>query len=128
MECVNTVQGIFFHFIDVFCSKNSKSEERIQNFLSSHVWKVIRKKTGLVIEEDIYTLISDVVCETWKTTICNSTLNMLGIYPPPYSVGQNTTNTVFLDELTEFLMDWMTSYRNVIICGDFNLHITDPSD
>ena len=25
-------------------------------------------------------------------------------------------------------MDWMTSYRNVIICGDFNLHINDPSD
>ena len=25
-------------------------------------------------------------------------------------------------------MDWMTSYRNVIICGDFNLHINNPPD
>ena len=25
-------------------------------------------------------------------------------------------------------MDWMTLYRNVIICGDFNLHINNPSD
>ena len=31
----------------------------------------------------------------WKTTIGNSTLNILGIYHPPYSAGQNTTNTVF---------------------------------
>ena len=64
----------------------------------------------------------------WKTTLGNSTLNILGIYHPPYSVGQNTTNTVFVDELTEFLKDWMTPYRNVIICGDFNLHINNPSD
>ena len=64
----------------------------------------------------------------WKTTIGNSTLNILGIYHPPYSTGQNTTNSVFLDKLTEFLMDWMTSYRNVIICGGFDLHINNPSD
>ena len=25
-------------------------------------------------------------------------------------------------------MDWMTYYRNDIICGDFNLHINNPSD
>ena len=36
----------------------------------------------------------------WKTTIGNITLNILGIYHPPYSAGQNTTNMVFLDELT----------------------------
>ena len=64
----------------------------------------------------------------WKTTVANITLNILGIYHPPYSVGQNTTNTVFLDDLTEFLMDWMTSHRNVIICGDFDLHINNTSD
>ena len=64
----------------------------------------------------------------WKTTLGNSTLNILGIYHPAYSARQNTTNMVFLDELTKFLMDWMTSYRNVIICGDFNLHINNPYD
>ena len=34
----------------------------------------------------------------WMTTIGNSTLNILGIYYPPYSVGQNITNVMFLDE------------------------------
>ena len=35
---------------------------------------------------------------------------------------------VFLDELTELLTDWLISYMNVIIYGDFNLHINNPSD
>ena len=37
----------------------------------------------------------------WKKIIGNNTLNILAIYHPPYSVGQNTTNTGFLDDLTE---------------------------
>ena len=64
----------------------------------------------------------------WMTTINTSTLNILGIYHPPYSTGQKITNAMFLDDLTEFLRDWMAYYRNIIICGDFNIHIDNPSD
>ena len=35
---------------------------------------------------------------------------------------------MFLDDLTEFLTNWMASYRNLLICGDFNMHIDNPSD
>ena len=62
------------------------------------------------------------------TRIGNNTLNILGIYHPPYSVGQNITNVMFLDDLTEFLTDLMASYRNILICGDFNMHIDNTSD
>ena len=65
----------------------------------------------------------------WMTTIGTSTLNILGIYHPPYSVGQKIiTNAMFFDDLTQYLTDWMVSYRNIIICGDFNIHIDNPSD
>ena len=64
----------------------------------------------------------------WMTTIGTGTLNILGIYHPPYSTGEKITNAVFLDDLMEFLRDWMASYRNIIMCGDFNLHINNPSD
>ena len=64
----------------------------------------------------------------WMTTIGNSTLDILGIYHPPYSVGQNITNAMFLDNLTEFRTNWMTSYRNVLICEDFNMHTDNPLD
>ena len=41
----------------------------------------------------------------WMTTIGTSTINILVIYHPPYSVGQKITNAMFLDDLTEFLTD-----------------------
>ena len=64
----------------------------------------------------------------WMTTIGTCTLNILGIYHPPYSTGQKVTNVMFSDDLTEFLTDWMVSYRIIIICSDFNIHIDNPSD
>ena len=67
----------------------------------------------------------------WMTTAGTSTINILGIYHPPYSMGQKITNTMFLDDLTEFLTDWMATYRNIIVCGDFNMHIDNidnPTD
>ena len=65
------------------------------------------------------------------TTVGTSTINMLGIYHPPYSMGQKITTTMFLDDLTEFLTDWMATYRNIIVCSDFNMHIDNidnPTD
>ena len=64
----------------------------------------------------------------WMTTIGTSSLNILGIYHPGYSVGQKITNAMFLDDLTEYLTDWMASYRNIITCGDLNIHIDNPCD
>ena len=43
-------------------------------------------------------------------------------------MGQKITNAIFLDDLIEYLTDWMASYRNIIICSDFNIHIDNPSD
>ena len=35
---------------------------------------------------------------------------------------------MFIDDLTDYLTDWMASHRNIIICGDFNIHIDDLPD
>ena len=64
----------------------------------------------------------------WMITIQNSTLNIFGIYHPPYSISQKITNYMFLDDLTDYLTEWMVSFRNIIICGEFNIHIDDPND
>ena len=30
---------------------------------------------------------------------------------------------MFMDDLTDYFTKWMASYRNIMICGDFNMHI-----
>ena len=64
----------------------------------------------------------------WRITTGNKTLNILGLYHPPYSVRQKITNSMFIDDLTDYFTDWMVCYRNIIICGDFNIHINDLTD
>ena len=65
------------------------------------------------------------------TTVGTSTINILGIYHPPYSMGHKITNAMFLDDMTEFLTDWMANYRKIIVCSGFNMHIDNidnPTD
>ena len=35
---------------------------------------------------------------------------------------------MFIDDLTDYLIEWMTSYRDIIICGGFKMHIDDLND
>ena len=56
------------------------------------------------------------------------TLTVLGIYHPPYCDQSQTTNHDFVDEFTDWIAEYIMNYTNVIILGDFNLHVNDPSD
>ena len=52
----------------------------------------------------------------------------VAIYHPPYSATNNTTNAKFIDKFTEYLVDSIMTYNNIVILGDFNLHINDQED
>ena len=65
---------------------------------------------------------------SWRTTIGNNTLNILCLYHLPYSVRQKITKSMSIDDLTNYLTKWMASYRNIIICGIFNMYIDDLTD
>ena len=55
-------------------------------------------------------------------------LMVLQIYNPPYSDQSHTTNLDFLDECTDWIVEHTMSDTNVIILGDFNLHVNDLND
>ena len=46
----------------------------------------------------------------------------------PPGPGAAITNTMFINHFTDYLTKWMGSSRNIIICGDFNMHIDDLTD
>ena len=54
--------------------------------------------------------------------------NYIGIYHPPYSVENQTTNAQFLDEFLNWLPDQIIEHKNLIITGDVNLHLNNLVD
>ena len=59
----------------------------------------------------------------WKVTSMNSFLNILGVYRPhDGSIPQ------FLDIFMELLLDIVASNTNLVILGDFNIHVNDVDD
>ena len=65
------------------------------------------------------------VCRILGKSVAVTTI---AIYHPPYFVTNNSINTKFIDEFTEYLAESIMTYNNTVILGDFNLHINDQED
>ena len=46
----------------------------------------------------------------------------MGIFHPPCSTNNQTTNATFIDEITDLLTEKITSLDNLIIHGDLNIN------
>ena len=53
---------------------------------------------------------------------------MYSHFRPPYSVANQETVTKFVDEFTVWLASTSGSFSNMIVLGDFNIHIKDEND
>ena len=66
---------------------------------------------------------------TWELKLNNSTLVVHGIYHPPPSLRNKTTNLAFIEDFLEFVSNTLPEYS--IYIGDFNLYVskddTDPA-
>ena len=50
----------------------------------------------------------------------------MGIYHPLQVAG--LPNSMFIDQLSDYLMDILAQHSNNIVVGDFNIHINDHND
>ena len=64
---------------------------------------------------------------TWKYIIKNKPIYIIGIYHPPPTAENATTNAVFPDDLIELLIDKLTQLENIILLRDFNIHIEETT-
>ena len=49
-----------------------------------------------------------------------------GIYHPPQVAG--LPNSMFVDQLSDYLMDILAQHSNNIVLGDFNIHVNDHNN
>ncbi|KAK2568094.1 hypothetical protein P5673_008026 [Acropora cervicornis] len=54
--------------------------------------------------------------------------NMMIIYRPPPSSNNQLTPSLFFDEFSQLLERSVSSPGQLLLCGDFNFHVEDPSD
>ena len=64
-------------------------------------------------------------CAVWLITIGSKELTLMGIYHPPQPTG---CNLPFIDQLLDLTGKYLTGHKNVIIMGDFNIHVNDFTD
>ena len=64
----------------------------------------------------------------WQIKKANKITNILVVYHPPPSDRYQHTNTQFTDEFLELVSNLMSTYTNMIILGDFNLHVNDAQN
>ena len=58
----------------------------------------------------------------------NAHITILGIYHPPASTQHKTSNSNFIDDLTQLLTITGSENRNIALLGNLNMHIDNPED
>ena len=80
-------------------------------------------KQNLKVKREDDSIRVEIEYARWKVTLANSFLNILGVYrPPDGSIPQ------FLNNFTDFLVDIVASNANLVILGDFNIHVNGVND
>ena len=61
----------------------------------------------------------------WSTKVPGSNVTLVALYHPPYSSKSPITNSMFIDDITNWLPDTLIKYNNVVLIGDVNIHLND---
>ena len=64
----------------------------------------------------------------WKIAVRNKRLAVLGVYRPPATAGITNSITRFTDEFMDIVQETLVNNDNVILTGDFNIHVDDEGD
>ena len=59
----------------------------------------------------------------WSIKIPGLNMKIIAIYHPPYLTRCPVTNSMFIDDFTEWLPSQLVRYNNILLAGDFNIHM-----
>ena len=66
--------------------------------------------------------------DVWNIHLGPRVYTIIRIYHPPQGTDPKVNNTNFLDQLTDLLSHVVPKHQDILILGDFNIHINDPED
>ena len=59
----------------------------------------------------------------WLMKILGANITIIAVYHPPYSSRCPVTNSMFIDDFTEWLPSQLVRYNNILLVRDFNIHM-----
>ena len=80
-------------------------------------------KTNLKVKRLSQCMSPSVESAVWKVTSLQMSLHIVGVYRPP-----DKSIPDFLDLFTEYITDLIAEYENIVLVGDFNIHINDEDN
>ena len=64
----------------------------------------------------------------WQVQVHHTSITLVSIYHLPYNNKTKVTNAEFLDEYTDWIAETSANDKNLVICGDYNMHVNNPND
>ena len=64
----------------------------------------------------------------WKIKAKITAITVITVYHRLYTAESPSTNAIFLDDFTNWLSERLTDWNNVVITGDFNIHINNQDN
>ena len=61
----------------------------------------------------------------WVTTVRNRKITLLGVYHLPIGSTPGNTYVKCLDEVSQLVQYFITNHENLVLLGDFNIHVQD---
>ena len=80
-------------------------------------------KTNLKVKKLSQCMSPSIESAVWKVTSLQMSLHIVGVYRSP---DNNIPD--FLDLFTEYIVDLIAEYENIVLVGDFNIHVNDEDN
>ena len=64
----------------------------------------------------------------WQVQVQHTSITLVSIYHLLYNNKTKVTNPEFLDEYIDWLAETSANDKNLVICGDYNMHVNNPND
>ena len=82
---------------------------------------IYRNSTEILVEDGTGDCQTSFEYAIWKWSIKNKNIILVGVYRPP----DLTTINEFHNDFLDFVGNLRLKYRNIVILGDFNIHINN---